>query len=393
MEATANPQQLNKCTNCGGELAYDYVTHSNKCLYCGSVFKTTAKEESPDSTRALAQEPDTNLVVPKFEKQQFIDKMLAWIRDTNYMPAEVFSKTKFGSIELVYVPFYNIKYSYSGTWKYHHTEKETMVSNIMSYVKSQDGGQVLQGNVNGEVSGFYYAGTGIHDSLSDNTFIATDREINIHLLDYIFDVDLSHEDLQPANSDVNYGATFNHFALNISGVWEEYGKHAVEMDIATKTSNPDVNTLSDEFMIKPAVQIQEASKIYVPIWAVTNIYKGLFGYTVYMNAANGEFIGQDSLEPHDEPDSFVMKLFRTVFVFFFSGFILFPLTFMALGRPDIEKHPSLFGSGMIFFLIFLPWLLLRRFRPFLKAYRKQLAHTKRANEMNNFLKSPAGQAL
>ncbi|MFC0518441.1 hypothetical protein ACFFGT_29775 [Mucilaginibacter angelicae] len=43
-----NTQATNGCANCGGQLQYNYTYDTNKCIYCGSVFKIEGAEQRYD---------------------------------------------------------------------------------------------------------------------------------------------------------------------------------------------------------------------------------------------------------------------------------------------------------------------------------------------------------
>jgi hypothetical protein len=42
---STNTTPLNGCANCGGQLQYNFTHDTNKCMYCGSVFKIENAEQ------------------------------------------------------------------------------------------------------------------------------------------------------------------------------------------------------------------------------------------------------------------------------------------------------------------------------------------------------------
>lgn len=71
MESTGD-NALN-CSNCGGQLDYNYTRETSKCIYCGTEFKKehSQKEQSYDEPYARVTFVETSVKIPKKNKAIF----------------------------------------------------------------------------------------------------------------------------------------------------------------------------------------------------------------------------------------------------------------------------------------------------------------------------------
>lgn len=256
MNLSNNP--LNKCSNCGGKLQYDFRQNKYICEYCGAAFN--ASTESPsDEDEESDDEVNENYIPFTREAEDVKKRLMLWLADDECVAPEVFLPTQPYSLTKRFVPTIYFKGEYDGTYS----------------LDDKNGNRISGNNPIKGTYDFFTLGMSASEveQAAIERFAATVNTTNIMPLEAIADDD---------NVDIE--------EVDPEDIWEEIGQQKVlRQAYETVKPNPKMNyDQSLEF------RHNSVAVVYVPFWVVQELSP--LKFEMYLNDTNGEIIGTKPLD-------------------------------------------------------------------------------------------------
>ncbi|MCJ8210604.1 hypothetical protein MUY27_12875 [Mucilaginibacter sp. RS28] len=293
----------NRCTNCGGELAFNPNTNNQKCEYCGSEYKPLNKKGEI--------EQETGLIPFKIDRYKARKEILKWIVSGDYVPGNILSGTEFGNFEQCYVPVYYFKGTCTG--KYTAYQKSKVADSIVGKILPADRKKIAEGTIN---EPFTTVG------LANNSYVSqylppqgfyneyyerfgevynASGDIDHPVVDMLEGHVVNETEVVAADKSVLKQASAKEFLMTSDQSWETFGERNVIRRIRAKLLGGLEKPDEKEIAIDADYKITSAGKIYLPFWMINNHYAEDYEYNVCMDGASGNVIGEKIIDSSAKP--------------------------------------------------------------------------------------------